>query len=85
MNNTKQDEVKVLTSMLFEELETLMVPTEITSRITSRSKISLDRDRAEGIGIPCTKLGKGTGSDRVLYNIYDIAKFIVGRKKKVMS
>jgi len=84
MNNTKQDEVKVLASMLFQEYKSLTVSTDETAKITQRSKISLDRDRAEGIGIPCTKLGKRKGSDRVLYNIYDIAHFIVSRKMKVL-
>jgi len=85
MNTEKQEEVKVLASMLFEEHKTLMIHTDIVAQITQRSKISLDRDRAEGIGIPCSKLGKRKGSDRVLYNIYDVAKFIVGRKMKVAS
>jgi len=85
MNTEKQEEVKVLASMLFEEHKTLMLPTDIVARITNRSKISLDRDRSEGIGIPCSKLGKRKGSDRVLYNIYDVAKFIVGRKMRVAS
>lgn len=85
MNNAEHEEVKVLASILFKDTGTLMVPTEITSKIIGRSKISLDRDRAEGVGIPCSKLGKRKGSDRVLYNIYDIAKFIVSRKMKVVS
>ncbi|HIP20222.1 MAG TPA: hypothetical protein EYG70_03770 [Sulfurimonas sp.] len=85
MNTEKNEEIKVLASMLFEEYKSLTVSTDIVAEITQRSKVSLDRDRAEGIGIPCSKLGKGSGSDRVLYNIYDIAKFIVGRKMKVAS
>jgi len=84
MNTEKQNEVKVLASMLFTEYKSLTVSTYETANITQRSKISLDRDRAEGVGIPCTKLGKRKGSDRVLYNIYDIAYFIVSRKMKVM-
>jgi hypothetical protein len=84
MNTEKQNEVKVLASMLFSEYKSLTVSTDDTAKITHRSKISLDRDRAEGVGIPCTKLGKRKGSDRVLYNIYDICNFIVSRKMKVM-
>ena len=84
MNNTKQDEVKILASMLFNEYKSLTVSTDDTAKITRRSKISLDRDRAEGIGIPCTKLGKRKGSDKNLYNIYDICRFIVSRKMKVI-
>jgi len=85
MNNAKQDEVNVLTSILFAEYKSITISTDNTAIVTQRSKISLDRDRAEGVGIPCTKLGKRKGSDRVLYNIYDIANFVVSRKMKVMS
>ena len=85
MNTEKQNEVKVLVSMLFTEYKSLTVSTDETAKITQRSRISLHRDRAEGVGIPCTKLGKRKGSDRVLYSIYDIAHFIVSRKMKVMA
>lgn len=84
MNSRKQDEVKTLAAMLFGEYKSLTISTDDTAKITQRSRISLDRDRAEGIGIPCTKLGKRKGSDRVLYNIYDIAHFVVSRKMKVI-
>ena len=85
MNTDKKEEVKVLASILFEKLESITVPTVVAAKVTHRSKISLDRDRAECIGIPSTKLGKRKGSDRILYNIYDIAHFIVSRKMKVKS
>ena len=86
MNATQQnEEVKVLVNVLFGEFKSLTISPELTSRVTKRSEVSLKRDRDEGIGIPFSKLGKQTGSDRVLYNIYDVAKFIVSRKSKVMS
>ncbi len=85
MKTLKQDtEVKVLVNVLFEEFKSLTILPEPTSRITKRSEISLRRDRDEGIGIPFTKLGKQRGSDKVLYNIYDVAKFVVSRKSKVI-
>ncbi len=86
MNTIKQEtEVKVLVNVLFGEFKSITIPPEPTARITKRSEISLKRDRDQGIGIPFTKLGKQTGSDRVLYNIYDVVKFVVSRKSKVMS
>lgn len=85
MSAEKQNEIKTLATMLFQEYKSLTVSTDDTAMITQRSKISLDRDRARGTGIPCSKLGMGSGSDRVLYNIYDIAKFVVSRKMKVVS
>ena len=78
-------EVNLLAYMIFLATGSLVISAEKTSIFTTRSEISLERDRAEGIGIPSTKLGKQTGSDRVLYNVYDISKFIVSRKRKVMA
>ena len=84
MNGMKQDkEIKVLVDVLFEEYKSLTLPPDITSTAMGRSQASLKRDRDAFRGIPFTKLGQQTGSDKVLYNIYDIAKFIVSRKTKV--
>lgn len=77
-------EVNLLAYLLFITTGSLMISTKEASVFTTRSEISLERDRAEGIGIPYTKLGKGNGSDRVLYNVYDVSKYIVSRKVKVM-
>ena len=84
MNTEKQEtEVKILVNVLFQEYKSLTLPPVQTAKVVPRSEFSLKRDRDEGIGIPYTKVGKQTGSDKVLYNIYDIAKFIVSRKTKV--
>ncbi len=83
--NTKEQEVNTLVRILFEEYKSLTIDPQATSAVTRRSEVSLRRDRAEGTGIPHTKVGKGKGSDRTMYNIYDIAKFIVSRKTKVVS
>ncbi len=85
MNATKQDqEIKVLVDVLFKEFGSLTILPKPTSEITRRSEMSLKRDRDSGVGIPYTKMGRQTGSDKVLYNIYDVAKFVVSRKSKVM-
>jgi hypothetical protein len=81
----KNLEIALTAKMLFEKEKTLLLTPERVADNILRGEASLRRDRAEKIGIPYTKLGKGTGSDKVLYSVYDIAKFIVGRKKKVMS
>jgi hypothetical protein len=85
MKNIQNEEVKVLTEILFKEHKSLMLSTETVAILVGRSKISLNRDRAEGVGIPCSKIGKGKGSDRARYNIIDIVRFVVSRKLKVMS
>ncbi len=82
---TQTMEVNFTANMIFSEEKTLLITPKRTSEIILRSEISLSRDRAEGVGLPYTKLGKGVGSDRVLYAIFDIAKFIVSRKRKVMA
>jgi len=84
MNTEKQDtEVKILVNVLFQEFKSLTIPPDLTSTLVRRSEHSLRRDHDEKIGIPVTKVGRQSGSDKIFYNIYDIAKFIVSRKTKV--
>lgn len=78
-------EVGLLAYFIFLYIGSLVVSTEITSKLINRSVVSLKRDRAEGVGIPTVQLGKKTGSDKVYYSVYDIATFIVKRKTKVVS
>jgi len=74
MYGTSQNkEVATLVHLLFEHFESLVVDPEIASKLTGRSKYSLRRDRVNAVGIPYTKVGKGKGSDKVQYSIYDIA------------
>lgn len=79
------EEIKVLAQMLFDKYKTLTLTEEELSDAVHRSKVSLARDRMKARGIPYTKLGAGNGSDKSLYSVYDVAKFIVSRKTKVMS
>jgi hypothetical protein len=80
MNN--QEEIKELSSLLFDKFNSLTLTTEQTSKTTNRSVISLQRDRRNAEGIPYTKLGRNAGSDKALYSITDIAKYIVNNKIK---
>ena len=80
MNN--HEEIKELSSLLFSKFNSLTLTTEQTSQTTNRSVISLQRDRRNAEGIPYVKLGRNAGSDKALYNIMDIAKFIVGNRVK---
>lgn len=83
MNNQQNTEIKTLVEVLFSKFGKLTLNTDELSGVTGRSVISLKRDRAEAVGIPSTRLGKKNGSDRALYNIYDVAKFLVSRKIQV--
>ena len=85
MNRKEETEVKVLVNVLFQEYKSLTIPPKPTAKVVTRSESSLKRDRDEGIGIPVTKVGRQQGSDKTLYSIYDIAKFLVARKTKVVS
>lgn len=80
MNN--HDEIKELSSLLFSKFNSLTLTTEQTSQATNRSIISLQRDRRNATGIPYTKLGANAGSDKALYSVMDIAKFIVSNRIK---
>ncbi len=85
MNRKEETEVKILVNVIFDEFKSLTIPPKPTAKLVTRSEISLKRDREEGIGIPFTKVGKQTGSDKILYNIFDIASFVVSRKTKVQK
>ncbi len=77
---SNHEEIKELSSLLFSKFNSLTLTTEQTAEATQRSVISLQRDRRNAAGIPYTKLGNKTGSDRALYSITDIAKYIVNNK-----
>jgi len=75
-------EVEMLTHMLFKQYGSLLLDAKKVSELIGRSEASLARDRAKAIGIPVTKTGRAAGSDRVKYSIYDIAQYVVDRKIK---
>lgn len=81
----KYEEIKELSSLLFDKFNSLTLTTEQTSQVTNRSVMSLQRDRRNAMGIPYTKLGRNAGSDKALYNVIDIAKYIVNNKYKVSN
>lgn len=83
MNTQQNIETKTLVEVLFAKFGKLTINTEELSEVIGRSAISIKRDRSEAVGIPSTRLGKKSGSDRALYNLYDIAKFLVSRKMMV--
>jgi hypothetical protein len=85
LRNLENNELGLLTVIIFMHLGALVASREETSKLIKRSVPSLKRDQAEGVGIPTCQLGKETGSDQTYYNIYDISRFIISRKKKVLS
>ena len=81
-NNTEKQEVIILTELLFKQYKSLILPPKTVSQLVKRSEVSLRKDRTDATGIPYTKSGKGSGSDRVGYNIYDVAEYVVAKKIK---
>lgn len=76
------EESKELANLLFLKYGSLTLNTIQTAEATNRSKISLERDRRNASGIPYTKLGANAGSDKALYSVMDIAKYVVSKKVK---
>lgn len=79
------DEIKEIIHILFLKYGSLTLNTAQTVEVTQRSEMSLKRDRRLGVGIPYTKLGAKSGSDKALYNIADIAKYVVSKKIKTAN
>lgn len=79
---TNHEEIRELSKLLYLKYGSLTLDTIQTAQATNRSKISLERDRRHGIGIPYTKLGANSGSDKALYCVMDISRYIVLRKIK---
>ena len=79
---SNHEEIKELSALLFSKFNALTLTTEQTAQTTQRSIVSLQRDRRNATGIPYTKLGRNAGSDKALYNVMDIAKYIVNNKVK---
>ena len=85
MSENNEKELDGIAKLLFNKFDSLMLNADQTASVVGRSKVSLSRDRGSGIGIPYTSLGAGKGSDRALYNVYDIGRFIISRKVKVIE
>lgn len=83
MGNMHHEEINTYVHMLFRKFNSLTLSAEEVANVTQRSKASLRRDREDAVGIPVTKLGPNSGSSKVLYSIYDVAKFVVEQKSKV--
>ena len=75
----QHDEIKTLAEMLFKQYGQVALNTEQTASVLDKSVISLKQDRANGVGIPYTKVGR-----LIRYSVTDIASHIVGNKMKVV-
>ena len=82
LNMDKSQDIKIITSLLFEHFKKIALNSEETASIIGRSEDYLKKDREEAIGIPFTRVnGKERG--KPLYNITAIAKALVQNEKRV--
>ena len=82
LNMDKSQDIKIITSLLFEHFQKIALNSEETASIIGRSEDYLKKDREEAIGIPFTRVnGKERG--KPLYNITAIAKALVQNEKRV--
>lgn len=78
----KNQDIKIMTSLLFDRFQKIALNAEETAAIIGRSEDYLKKDREEAIGIPYTRLnGKERG--KPLYIITTIAKTLIENEKKV--
>ncbi len=80
---TKSDQIKFTAELIFTKFQAISINTAQLSTIIPRSELSLRRDRASKVGIPYTQFGEGKGKDVAMYNIYDIARYMIENQVKV--
>ncbi len=80
---TKTDQIKFNAELIFQKFQAISINTAQLSTIIPRSELSLRRDRMNGTGIAYTQFGEGKGKDLAMYDIYDIAAFMIDNKVQV--
>lgn len=82
---TKDNDVKILVSILFDKFEKIaLTPKETASILGEKTEAGLKQDREEGIGIPYTRInGKDRG--KPLYPITAIAKTLIDNEIKIFN
>ena len=78
----RNQDIKIMTSLLFDRFQKIALNPEETASIIGRSEDYLKKDREEAIGIPYTRLN-GKEKGKPLYNITAIAKALIENEKRV--
>ncbi len=79
---TMTDQIKFTAELLFNKFQAITLTTKQLSEVIPRSEVSLRRDRMHKVGIPYTQFAT-KGKNVALYNIYDIAEFLLSNRLKV--
>ncbi len=84
MSNTTTDKIKFNAELIFKKFQAISITTAQTATVIPRSEVSLRRDRVEKRGIPYTQFSeeKKGGKNTAMYDIYDIASYIVNNQTK---
>ena len=76
-------DIEMMTRLLFEKFGKIALNVEEAACILGINVKSLEKDRAEGIGIPYTRRNNKERG-QVMYAITSIAKAIIENQKKVV-
>ena len=81
----KQQQINFMAEMLFKKFQSIALTTPELATVIPRSEVSRRRDRGKKIGIPYTQFKKDSkgGRNLAMYNIYDIAEYMVDNTTKV--
>ena len=79
----KTDQIKFTAELIFTKFQAISISTAQLSTLIPRSEVSLRRDRSAKVGIPYTQFGAGKGKDLAMYDVYEIAKYMISNQVKV--
>ncbi|MBD3843380.1 MAG: hypothetical protein IE909_16160 [Campylobacterales bacterium] len=76
-------EIEIMTKLLFDKFGKIALNPEEAAMVLGSTTKSLEKDRAEAIGIPFTRRNN-KDKGQVMYAITSIAKTLVENQKKVV-
>lgn len=76
---SQYEEITFMAKILFERFGSVALDTKQVAEAIGRSEIALKQDRANGVGIPYSKIGC-----LVKYQVTEIAKYLIATQHKTM-
>ena len=81
---TKDQDIKMLVSVLFDKRGKIALSPKEVAEIIGVSESTLEKDRAENIGIPYTRVN-GKQKGKPLYTLTAIAKTLIDNEIKIFN
>lgn len=81
---TKDQDIKMLVSVLFDKHGKIALSPKEVADIIGVSEKLLEKDRAENVGIPYTRIN-GKEKGKPLYNLTAIAKTLIQNEVKIFN